>query len=93
MTRTERLDSLIADATPGALGSYNLDEWEEDRTTWTNDDLPRFARVTDSGYAWLEFYDTIEDASVMNGDGFEPVMMIDLDTGDCYMPVLSWVKS
>lgn len=74
------------------LDEFALSEWLD------ADGIPhepqRFAMVDDTGsYAWLQFGDTVEYFDDFFSEGFEPVLVLDLDTGERYEPVLRWRKS
>lgn len=86
MTRRERLEDAIATH----LSGLDFSEYEE--AEGIRDEIPRYAMIDSCTYAWINFGESIEDLTYYS-EGFEPVMLVDLDTGDCYWPKLSWRKA
>lgn len=54
-------------------------------------DAKRFAYFMTTGYAWIEFGDSLDEVSRIDED-FAPVQVLDLDTGETYRPRLTWEK-
>lgn len=86
MTRHERLTSMIENE----LSWADLSEWES--AEGIPDNPLRYVMIDSCTCAWLQFGETIESLTFMS-EGFEPVALYDLDTGDHYMPVLTWTKA
>lgn len=94
MTRKKRLLEYLAseDFTAEFLARV-LREYEdaEGKISSLPSDLARFAHFDYSGtYAWLAFYDELDQCQP--DDGFSSVVVLDLDTGDTYEPITTWKK-
>lgn len=103
--RRVRLRVLIDDMCINGKSVHDLmpREWQNlDRDNWSNylgchrsnEAIPehpkRFVRVERcSGDIWLTFTDSFEDDPQFSED-YQPMCLIDLDTGTFYVAVLSW---
>lgn len=54
----------------------------------------RYAMIQDGGYVWVTFHDDLGEAgdAAEHTNGFQPLDLIDLDTGEIYKPRITWER-
>lgn len=87
-SRAERLREILDEKMSG----YNFRDWED--AEGIPEQPQRFAMIDDCGsYAWVQFGPELVYFNDYFSEGFEPVAVYDLDTGEAYSPRLTWQRA